>query len=85
MIRRSLATAVVVGGLLFGVNSGETVWRDGPTAALGARLLFTMLVPFVVSLVSAAATRAELEASSGAPDEGDVMRKMTGGARGDRP
>ncbi len=67
MVRRSTATAVVVGGLLFAVNSGEALWREGPTATLGAKLLFTMLVPFVVSLVSAAAARVELEASSGTP------------------
>jgi len=62
MVRRSLLTALLVGGVLFGVNSGDTLARTGFTSALVVKLAVTMLIPFVVSLSSSAATLLEIRA-----------------------
>ena len=62
MVRRSLLTALLVGGVLFGVNSGDTLARTGFTNALIVKLAITMLIPFVVSLSSSAATHLEIRA-----------------------
>lgn len=60
MLRRSLLTALLVGLLLFAINQGARAL--GPwDLDLALRLVATMLVPFVVSLVSAVFTRRELE------------------------
>lgn len=61
MLRRALATSLVVGGLLFAVNSGDDVLESGMTAALAAKLAATMLIPFVVSITSSAMTHREIE------------------------
>ncbi|MBI2570600.1 MAG: nitrate/nitrite transporter NrtS [Candidatus Schekmanbacteria bacterium] len=60
MIFRSLFTAVFVGGLLFAINSGGAIASAGFTGGLAIKLLLTMLIPFAVSLSSAALTRHEL-------------------------
>lgn len=62
MIQRSVLTALVVGVVLFGVNSGDVLVRTGPTLALGIKLVATMLIPFAVSLFSSALTRMEIRA-----------------------
>lgn len=62
MVRRSLLTAAVVGAILFGVNSGDTLARTGLTTALVLKFAATMMIPFVVSLASSAATHLELRA-----------------------
>ena len=64
MVRRSQLTAVLVGSVLFGVNSGDAVVQTGFTGALTVKLVVTMLIPFLVSLSSAAATRLEIQAAS---------------------
>jgi len=63
LVRRSLLTAVLVGGILFAVNSAEAVGQLGFTGALTLKLVVTMLIPFVVSLASAAAARLEMRAA----------------------
>ena len=68
MVRRSAATAVVVGGLLFGINSGEALLRAGLTSGLVVKGLVTMAIPFLVSLTSAALTRLELRTALGGRD-----------------
>ncbi|MBI2570349.1 MAG: nitrate/nitrite transporter NrtS [Candidatus Schekmanbacteria bacterium] len=77
MILRSVLTAVAVGGLLFAINSGAAVAREGMTSGLATKLLLTMLIPFLVSLSSAAITRHEMitqTAAAGACAERRVRR-----------
>lgn len=69
MLRRSLLTALLVGGALFAVNLGDTLARTGWTCALLVKLTVTMLIPFVVSLSSSVATRLEIRASEARPAE----------------
>ena len=70
LLRRSLAVSAVVGGLLFAINSGGRVATEGLTFDLAVRGLLTMLIPFVVSLASAAAARLELTAALSAAGRG---------------
>lgn len=63
MVRRSMLTALVVGGVLFAVNSADAVVRLGFTAGLVVKLGVTMLIPFIVSLSAAALTRLEVRAA----------------------
>lgn len=79
MLRRAVITALLVGGVLFAVNSGDAVARQGLTAVLAAKLGVTMLIPFVVSLTSSAMTRRELGATEGRG--GDEGGRDVAGAR----
>jgi membrane protein implicated in regulation of membrane protease activity len=64
MLQRALATSALVGGVLFAVNSGGALLQQGFTASLFLKLTVTLVIPFAVSLTSAALTRRELEADT---------------------
>jgi len=63
VVARSAVTAVVVGVLLFAVNQGPSVFTRAWTASLAGRFAATMLIPLVVSFVSAVLTRRELRSA----------------------
>lgn len=71
MLRRAVATAILVGGLLFTINSGDAVASQGLTAALATKLAVTMLIPFIVSISSSAMTMRELGEPTGEPEAPD--------------
>lgn len=66
MLKRSLATAVIVGGILFTINHELAALRQPWSALLWRQLGMSMVIPFVVSLTSAVLTRRELLASASA-------------------
>ncbi len=63
VLARSVATAVIVGILLFAVNQGPGVFTRAWSASLAGRFAATMLIPLVVSFVSAVLTRRELKSA----------------------
>lgn len=63
MFWRSVATSLVVGSVLFAINHEPTELAGDWTGAMWRQLGLSMLVPFAVSLTSAAMTRREILAS----------------------
>jgi hypothetical protein len=55
VLRRALISCVLVGVLLTAVNHGPQLARGELDAGLAAQVGLTMLVPFVVSVVSSVA------------------------------
>jgi len=55
VIRRALASSAIVGVFLTAVNHGPQLARGELDAGLAAQVGLTLLVPFVVSVVSSAA------------------------------
>ena len=62
MLRRSVITSVVVGGILFTINHELRQLLVPWPALLWRQLGISMVIPFVVSLTSAVLTRRELRA-----------------------
>ena len=65
MLRRSVITSVVVGGILFTINHEVRQLLVPWPALLWRQLGISMVIPFVVSLTSAVLTRRELRAAGG--------------------
>ena len=59
MLQRSLATAVIVGGILFTINHDMAVLRQSWTSVHWRQLGMSMVIPFVVSLTSSVLTLRE--------------------------
>lgn len=59
-VRRALFTAALVGVVLITINHGDAILRGDVDRARIAKMLLTLVVPFVVSTVSSVATRREL-------------------------
>ena len=55
VVRRALASSVIVGGFLTAVNHGPQLARGELDAGLATQVGLTLLVPFVVSVVSSVA------------------------------
>ena len=74
MLRRSLATAVIVGGILFAINHELPVLLHPWNGVLWRQLGLSMVIPFFVSLTSSVLTRRELlaGASAGTPRRADA-------------
>ena len=73
MLRRSVITSCVVGGILFTINHELRVLLHLWPATLWRQLGMSMVIPFIVSLTSAVLTRRELRAVEG-PGRGSTPR-----------
>jgi hypothetical protein len=81
IVRRALATSVVVGTLLTLVNHGRTIVDHGWSAELLWPIVLTFLTPYVVASISAAAT---IRAARAKPVDqiGAASRASAASARG---
>ncbi len=60
MLRRSLITSVVVGGILFTINHEWSALLSPWPPFFLRQLAFSLAIPFIVSLTSAVLTRREM-------------------------
>jgi uncharacterized SAM-binding protein YcdF (DUF218 family) len=64
--RRALRYVVVVGTILITINHGDAILRGDVDGARVARILLTLVVPYVVSTVSSVAAMREMRKKDGA-------------------
>jgi hypothetical protein len=72
VLRRSLATALVVGAILAAINHGDAVLRGRIDAGLALQIALTFFVPFAVATVSSvAAIEGHIDAADAAGSAAD--------------
>jgi hypothetical protein len=59
-VRRALITALIVGTILIVINQGDAILRGHISHLHIAKMILTVMVPYLVSTVSSVSTRMEL-------------------------